>query len=843
MRIKKITVTVSAIILLSLFCVQASAIGFDNIKAVGITEAELEQGEQDKILRDEFSGLVAKLLSDEPFEAKNTVFTDVTETNAYSGAIDFLSSLGIINGVSDSEFAPKGVVSKTAAAKILVHILGYDTLAEYLGGYPEGYIKAADKLRLFSKVTAGSDSLSGNDALQMLENMLLAQNGNVNAFSVSDDGISLHINGKGDNFLTSGLGYSVYTGTVTAFSQKQRSMSLAVESNRYESNHTPLYKGQTVSLAAGADIDLAHWENVPVTVWVNQEDTVVYVKAQSGYSVLYGYINSVNGDTEVGSTYMPESVKRLTLEGNETEYNLARGAVLQNDGAAAGNAWRPVGQFARLIVKDDEICRVESYNMQEGGLILATDLKAGEITYMRESGKSVLSNLESSERVSVYIDGRSAEQKEIKADSVLAFYTDKDTMILTVSERMAVDVLNGIADDCVTVGAFEFKRSAACYFSSDGVTYQKNSGANALLGTEVEVFFAPDGKAAYIRPEGKVAEKNEFYGIVSGVKTHTLSKNAEIKLWRTEPDVCEKIYTVTDKTKWNGGVSLQVLQATAQNLNGEGIYYFKEGSDGKIREVSRCKPFSGYGDTAQLDLTSFYNDDMPYVYINNKALYFKNTKIVAVSELDGSFTVMEVPWSRLKNRTLSSSARLQFFSEEETAEPQLAVLTGSVQSLRSVALHFGIVTEKSQAQNEEGESVYRLKTLTQYGEKIYTLNEARGTAVKPNTLIRYYDDLVFSVNDIQIDSMAELSAPSDEWQLGTPDYGLQKGTVRKIDDRRIYLEDETYFMHPYNTFVVKVIEGNPVQKFRAAKKTDIHVGDTVFYNLYSGEVNMVMIVK
>ena len=77
-RIKKITVTVSAIILLSLFCVQASAIGFDNVKAVGITEAELEQGEQDKILREIHHELTHRF--DSRFDLANGVAAPFKDT-------------------------------------------------------------------------------------------------------------------------------------------------------------------------------------------------------------------------------------------------------------------------------------------------------------------------------------------------------------------------------------------------------------------------------------------------------------------------------------------------------------------------------------------------------------------------------------------------------------------------------------------------------------------------------------------------------------------------------------------------------------------------------------------
>lgn len=134
--------------------------------------------------RGEFAALSLAImgLSD---ESKATVyeqkFSDVPADNPYAKEINFATSLGLFNGVSGSIFAPDEPVYITQALKVAVSMLGYKEKAEYMGGYPTGYLAVARELDIMSNVNMDSSSpaLRGN-IIVLMYNSLFADVMNIN---------------------------------------------------------------------------------------------------------------------------------------------------------------------------------------------------------------------------------------------------------------------------------------------------------------------------------------------------------------------------------------------------------------------------------------------------------------------------------------------------------------------------------------------------------------------------------------------------------------------------------------------------------------------------------------
>lgn len=82
-----------------------------------------------------------------------------TDTDMWAkNYIDTAYALGIVNGMSDEEFAPDEPVTYEQAQKMMVCALGYIVSAEEKGGWPNGYIQVAGSLRLKESISGVSNS-------------------------------------------------------------------------------------------------------------------------------------------------------------------------------------------------------------------------------------------------------------------------------------------------------------------------------------------------------------------------------------------------------------------------------------------------------------------------------------------------------------------------------------------------------------------------------------------------------------------------------------------------------------------------------------------------------------
>lgn len=104
-----------------------------------------------------------------------TPFTDLDETFWATGEIMKLVERGCLNGFSDGTFRTDDPVTYAQVIKALVVILGYEEEAKISGGWSNGYMAVADKLRLGDGVSLGvSDSVTKGDFTKIISNTLEA---------------------------------------------------------------------------------------------------------------------------------------------------------------------------------------------------------------------------------------------------------------------------------------------------------------------------------------------------------------------------------------------------------------------------------------------------------------------------------------------------------------------------------------------------------------------------------------------------------------------------------------------------------------------------------------------
>lgn len=117
--------------------------GFAFAQAMGILPENM--GETDTMTRQQLAESYAYIItgSRETGVGKPTRFTDVFG----SDAIWLADAMGIMTGQSETLFAPSEPVTYVQLVTTMVKFLGYDPLANQLGGYPYGYLNIGAQLK------------------------------------------------------------------------------------------------------------------------------------------------------------------------------------------------------------------------------------------------------------------------------------------------------------------------------------------------------------------------------------------------------------------------------------------------------------------------------------------------------------------------------------------------------------------------------------------------------------------------------------------------------------------------------------------------------------------------
>ena len=156
------------------------------LKHIGIVdEFNTENGGNayNTVSRAKFSEMVAKALKLK--NASDTVyFSDVkTDHRAYA-YINALVESNIVSLADDNLFNHDDIVTYEQAVKMLVRAMGYGVYADGEGGFPYGYIKAANRLKLTDGRTV-SGELNYSDAVILLFNAM--NTGVLDTTSISQD--------------------------------------------------------------------------------------------------------------------------------------------------------------------------------------------------------------------------------------------------------------------------------------------------------------------------------------------------------------------------------------------------------------------------------------------------------------------------------------------------------------------------------------------------------------------------------------------------------------------------------------------------------------------------------
>lgn len=127
-----------------------------------------------EISRAAFLRIANRITKTSDLTAGTLPYWDVDDSNEYYKDIEAAYSFGLIDGGVGDSFRPYDIITYSEGAKIAAVMLGYKNYANLNGGYPFGYLTAAQSAGFALSGVGGGDKLSYPQAVTLLFNALTA---------------------------------------------------------------------------------------------------------------------------------------------------------------------------------------------------------------------------------------------------------------------------------------------------------------------------------------------------------------------------------------------------------------------------------------------------------------------------------------------------------------------------------------------------------------------------------------------------------------------------------------------------------------------------------------------
>lgn len=578
-----------------------------------------------EVSRSDFAASVARMMGKTTYSGSEIYFYDVPKNYWAYNEISNLTQMGILNGSGDRTFDPGAPITRGAAYKILLCAMGYGEYAQYFGGYPDGYIIAANRIKL-------SDGASGNEKVTMADMLQILYN----ALTVN---IAQPSSVKGDT-----LTYEVVEGE-TLISQ---SRDIYYGEGDVNGANTVTLSGGDLNIGEtliGSDIykcngfDMMEYLGEKIEFFYENDDSaeekkLLWIGRKSSQNVKY---ISVDGDANLDTdsfvyTYYDANEKRHTI-------NLDRSTLLIYNGGIVESGF-------------DRILNNKRYELK----LITNNNKHTMV--VREYENYVVGNINSMDCV-IY-------DKNVPGDSLNLREEDYDTFSIKLmgdNEISFDDIMQGAV---LTVYLSKDKKHIevyACYNFAEGtfenIYEDKNRTIAAINGTEYRIdkkvpindYSVGDNVTVYTDVYGDIAYITVKAGSLRGAfllksKLDDREENLYIKLLGEDSKVTtlkcvEK--PVIDGTKYKNLKDAHSALLAGESKLAAQFALIDVNEDGEIREIDTAF-FDTQNETSnslQIDVPFMYGSEVTYTQrliransnatrIGEKIVFSTDTKVFIV---------------------------------------------------------------------------------------------------------------------------------------------------------------------------------------------------------------------
>lgn len=387
------------------------------LNTLGIIDSDTDLAD-DIVTREMFAVYVAKALKTEN-NSEVRYFSDVESSGFSASAINALADRKIISVPDDHMFRPGDYISKDEAIKMLICVLGYYPYAEANGGYPYGYIKAANRIGLKTQCS-DPNVIKVSEAAVMLADTIKAPI--LDTKSITKDGAD-YTDKHDDNILS--IYWNIYKATGTL----EYLPGASILSTGGEEDNRAGIGGENYTLTDGLDVSeflAAYVDGYYQKSGNNSEKNLVFVqKSDAGKDDIYV-------DTNLFSRYKDSTIYRYTdINSSRTIGTYVKDPIIIYNGSVLGS--NVAQTFAHLnkgniVIKDGngdgtyDTIVITDYNSLVIGYVNKQD---EEIHGVTSGDKKFL--LKDYDRAMVYdVNGEPATLENVAVDDVVSYRESAD---------------------------------------------------------------------------------------------------------------------------------------------------------------------------------------------------------------------------------------------------------------------------------------------------------------------------------------------------------------------------------------------------------------------------------
>ncbi len=492
------------------------------------------------VTRKEFAFTIANILGSGEAEPRATDFVDVTEDMEDSGYIYYATVNGFLVPEGNM-FCPDDTITLHDFNDAVIKLLAYETIAQANGGGVDGALKTVRDLKIYNGVTINNyDTVTVKQYRQLIYNLMTAD---ITDFSYSydqDGNINLYRTGATKTILSQYFGISRYYGSIVEVNNDKPSAKFTVTKNVSEANPELLTAGNSYYFLSNGKVDLNFYKNIPVEVWTNKDGVIVYIAPQANVEVFYDVIYSVNNDTNPNNAYALNLVDEIEFQRDEREYKIATGARVSYNGATTSAPLKLAGKYAKIVLINNKVTFIETWNLQEGGMVL--EVNNSYISYLKGEAVGKVKKIGEYSDIIVIVEGRSTDRNQIKPGSLFYYYQTDDMLVVAVSEKTIVGNFDSMTTDEIEIGRHFYPTTGNIYVSENGEDYQEND-FQSVFGIQVICYVDIFGNIRYMKADDELNSANEFTGYIIGSSQKGF-EDIKVKVQKIYPDLEEVIITL-----------------------------------------------------------------------------------------------------------------------------------------------------------------------------------------------------------------------------------------------------------------------------------------------------------
>lgn len=470
--------------------------------------------------RADFAVSLAKIMNLTEYSGGEIYYYDVYTTHWAYKEISALTQSGVLGGVGGGLFRPDDTVTLAEGYAMLCNALGYRQYAAGSGGFPTGYIKAAQKAELDEGMTA-SGALTIGDMFVLLYNGIKANI--LEPYSFGNDGASYRVS-EDETLLTCNHNIA-------------RAQGILCGAECVDIDGGELAEGEikldgtvyTTELSCG-DYLGQMTEIFYIDDGSNGKKKVIWagLTGETDYEEIIVDDDADFNPTSFVLTYHDgdsDKDRKITLSRNIT--------VIYNGGAVTAGVDKifNMPRYTARFIKSDGKYTVAVVRAHEDVVVERIDTEQ-KIIYDKLSGDSLSLDSDDYTRMSVKLLGAAeVSWSTIVVGNVLSVYKSLDKKFLEVS--LCTEQIEG------TVQSVTDEENGSCTVTMNGIDYKVRTHDSISPGMTITIYMNSEGEGVYVKISGTTLSPaylidgvNETKSMQNYISLKTLTSDGKVVVYK-----------------------------------------------------------------------------------------------------------------------------------------------------------------------------------------------------------------------------------------------------------------------------------------------------------------------